>query len=595
MLEKTKLEEISSELPERERRELLAKITRSLDKEGRDEFSRIELKLEERERLMAEEMQGMSLWARFVLWLRRLFSGKNKREVFVDHKIKQIKRGIRQKSSGITGFETRNLTPKFARHFFDVYYASFPLRAVFQDFHSNQEFRAFCVTHLFDIKLPDAKKKLEDFIPIPDMEGIFHDTGSEEAVRKQLLRKFNEYVKKIPAKMIRQIEEGLKPLLYLKNLVLFPYANVFRHFNYQPSLGALDDKYPYFNNAPAMLMLEQLERLWHAVSLAANLGVEWFCHEELFAYYLEYKLRAEMEEDLEIRQEEVEEEMFELTNALVELVDSTKEFGSKVPLLDLIRYFRKDPYYRLVFSTLRFQAKPLYIAGLRERILEQLDERIVQVKKSVIERKIKEIFKSNQLFEMFYYLEEPSFDYASLDLPYFSYAKSLKILYNYLSRIYKGHIQEALQIVNAYVVAGNRILQTRLNQYAAGLEELEAKAVLFDRSLSPDEDDGKTLLRLRHRLSTDLTQQKQYRSFVGQKDREARELIDQGIEYLGGIKRTFDDLISSPVENVKSALKTLHFFKGKSQTLSSVLRATSDVIAEFQDLLNQLLALEKGN
>jgi hypothetical protein len=261
--------------------------------------------------------------------------------------------------------------------------------------------------------------------------------------------------------------------------------------------------------------------------------------------------------------------------------------------LDLLRYFRKDPYYKLVFATPRFHAKPLYINGLRDRVLGQLEEGIIAVKKNVIETKIKEIFNSDQLYEMFYYVENPGFEYEVLELPYFSYTKSVKILYNYLSRIYKGYIQETLQIATTYIVSGNRIIQTKLNQYAAGLEELEAKLVLLDRSLAPDEDDGKTFLRLRHRLATDLTQQKLYRGFVLQKNREARELVDQGMEYLVGIKRVYDDLLSSPMESVKSVLKTLHFYKGKNQTLSTLLRLTSELVTDFQDLLNQLIALEK--
>lgn len=592
MLEKTKLEKISSELPEPERRELLARITRSLGREGSPEYSRIELKQEERERLLAEEMQGLSLWVRFVLWLRGLFSGKSKRDLFVDLKIKQLKRGIRHKSSGLTGFETRDLTTKFARQLFDLYHASFPLRDLFQAFHTDQEFRSRVVTHLFDNKFPEAKRTLEEFLSAEEMEKILHHSGSEEEVRKRLMRSFKEYTKRIPDKLVRQLEEGIKPLVCLKNLVLFPYSNSFRHFNYQPTPGVLAEKYPFFTNAPVMLMLDQLERLWHALNLATNLGADWFCHEELFSFYL---VDREAESEGEVVDLDQETDVEEHTTAVEQLVDGANEFLSKTPLLDLLRYFRKDPYYKLVFAVPRFQAKPLYISGLRERILAQLEQRIVVVKKRVIEKKIEEIFKTDQLFEMFYYVENPSFDYAQLELPYFSYTKSLKILYNYLSKIYKGYIQETLQITNTYIVAGNRIIQTRLNQYAAGLEELEAKLVLFDRSLAPDEDDGKMLLRLRHRLETDLTQQKLYRNFVLQKDKEARELLDQGIEYLIGIKRVYDDLLASPMESIKSALKTLHFFKGKNQTLSGLLRVVSDLVVDFQELLSQLVALEKGS
>jgi hypothetical protein len=591
MLEKTKLEEISSELPEPERRELLARITRFMGREGQPEYSRIELKQEERERLLAEEMQNLSLWVRFVLWLRGLLSGKSKRDVFLSLKIKQLKRGIRHKSPGLTGFETRDLTSKFARQLFDLYHSSFPLRGLFQAFHTDSEFRSRAVTHLFDNKFPEAKRTLEDFLSTDEMEKIFHATGSEEEVEKRLMRNFKEYGKRIPDKLVRQLEEGIKPLIYLKNLVLFPYTDTFRHFNYQPTPGVLADKYPFFTNAPVMLMLDQLERLWHALNLAANLGSEWFCHEELHTFYFQELLASE-EEEVDLDQEE---EVTEHTAALEELVDRAGDFLKKVPLLDLLRYFRKDPYCKLVFAVPRFQAKPLYITGLRERILAQLDQRIIVVKKRVIEKKIEEIFKTDQLFEMFYYVENPSYDYSRLELPYFSYTKSLKILYNYLSKIYKGYIQETLQITNSYIVSGNRIIQTRLNQYAAGLEELEAKLVLFDRSLAPDEDDGKTLLRLRHHLETDVSQQKLYRNFVIQKDKEARELLDQGIEYLNGIKRVYDDLLTSPMESIKSALKTLHYFKGKNQTLSALLRMVSDLVVDFQELLSQLITLEKGS
>jgi hypothetical protein len=556
--------------------------------EDRAEYRRIELKQEERERVLAEELQNLSNWERFVLWLRGLFSGKSKRDLFVDVKIRQLKRGIRHRSSGLTGFETRDLSTKFARQLFDLYHASFPLRGFFQAFHADAEFRSRGITDLFDNKLPEAKRQLEDFISTEEMGKIYHDTGSEEEVRNRLMRHFREYARHIPDKLVRQLEEGIKPLLYLKNLVLFPYASTFRHFNYQPVAGVLDEKYPYFSNAPVMLMLEQLERLWHALNLATKLGSEWFCHQELFSFYLADRLESEVDLDQE-------EEISEYGESLETLLEGANDFLRKIPLLELLRYFRKDPYYRIVFAVPRFQAKPVYISGLKERILEELERRIVLVKKRVIEAKIKEIFKSNQLYEMFYYVETPSFNYASLELPYFSYTKSLKILYNYLSKIYKGYIQETLQIANNYIVAGNRIIQTRLNQYAAGLEELEAKLVLFDRSLSPDEDDGKTLMRLRHHLDSDINHQKQYRSFVTQKDKEARQLIDQGIEYLIGIKQVYDDLLASPMQSIKSVLKTLHFYKGKNQTLAGLLRMVSELVVEFQELLSQLVELEKGS
>jgi len=586
MLEKTKLEEISLQLPERERRELLAKIARSMGREEREELSRIELKAEERERLLTEELAQTGWWVKLLLWLRRLLSGRSNRDLFIELKIGEIKRGIRQKGPGLTGFETRNLTPKFARLLFDLYASAYPLIPLFQAFHRDPEFRGASIASVFEGRIPEPKRELQEFMSADEMERVYADSGSEEQVSRQLLKHYSEYLKKIPDKVAHEVDEGLKPLSYLRPLLLFQYGSVFRNFRYTLPEPVLDDKYPYFEGGSAMLMLESLERLWHALGLAARLGPDWFCHEELLEAYLR---RSEEEGEAPAAKE-----VSEIGNALVAVVDAAAQFDRRVPVLQLLRYFRRDPYYRLSFVPPQLSAKPLYAAALKERLLAELEQTLAGVKRRVVERKLQEIFKSEQLFELFYYVEKPSFDYASLGLPYFGHTRSVKVMYNYLSRVYKGAIQDTLQTLNAYVLSGNRLILTRLNQCAAGLEELEAKIVLFDRSLSPDEEDGRALARLRHRLETDLTQQKLYRGFVVGKDREASDLIDQGREFLAGIRRVVDDLLSSPVENIKSLLKTLHYTRGKHQTLSSLMRNASELIGNFLELLDQLLRLEKG-
>jgi hypothetical protein len=169
------------------------------------------------------------------------------------------------------------------------------------------------------------------------------------------------------------------------------------------------------------------------------------------------------------------------------------------------------------------------------------------------------------------------------------------VLYNFLSKIYKGFVQEAIQAANSYVFPGNRIVQTRLLQAAGGLEELEAKIVLLDRTLSPEEEDGRALAAFRARVSTDTSQQKLYRGFVAQKDKEAHDLLEQGIDHLQSIKRHFDETVSSPVESIKAVLKTLHFSRGRNQTLAALLKSTAELIGDFLELLRQLSALEKGS
>jgi hypothetical protein len=618
MVEKTKLEEMSSELPERERRKLLARITRGMDKEEADAVHRVELKAEERERLINQELGQISVWTRILLWLKSLFSGRSRKDLFLSNRIAMIKRSIKAAAPGISGFESRNLTPRFARQLYDLYAASFPLRDLFQTFARDESFRDGLLRALFEAKHPEAKKGLEDLVPLAEMEAAYTGSGNEEEVRKIVLRRYNDYLKRIPDKLFQQIEEGLKPLLFFRGVVLFPYSLVFRHFNYFPG-ERLDDKYPYFDHGSAMLVLDLLERLVAAQSLVARLGAEWFCHEELLHYYALYRARRVEGEGVQPGasgapaasanpaalaspeaaapapdDQQVAQEAEDLAKALTEVAAAVGQFDRRVPLLDLLRYFRRDPYLRLEFSVPRLQLRPVYAGLLREGFLGELTEKLSAVKKNVIERRLREIFRSEQLLELFYYNDRPGFDFRKLGLPYFGHPRSLMVLYNFLAKLYKGYIQEALQAANSYIFAGNRMVQTRLLQSAGGLEELEAKIVLLDRSLSPEEEDGRALSAFRSRITTDLSQQKLYRGLISQKDKEARDLLEQGTDALQSIKRHFDETVASPVESIKAILKTLHFSRGRNQTLAALLKSTADLIGDFLELLRQLSALEKG-
>jgi len=225
----------------------------------------------------------------------------------------------------------------------------------------------------------------------------------------------------------------------------------------------------------------------------------------------------------------------------------------------------------------------------------ELQDRLEDVKERVIDRKIQELLRGQRLVEFEHYRDYPDLDLRKLGLPRFGCLRSLSLLYNYLRMQFKGATQEAAQLVAVTVLANNRILQSRLSQQISGLEDLEARLVLFDRTLSPDEDDGKQLAKVRAGLAADLTLQKTYRALVAQKDREARDLIDKAREFLTGVRRIFDDVRTSQMENTRSLLKTIHLYRGRNQTLGQIVNGRSEAIGGFQKLMDQLLEIEKGS
>jgi hypothetical protein len=241
------------------------------------------------------------------------------------------------------------------------------------------------------------------------------------------------------------------------------------------------------------------------------------------------------------------------------------------------------------------QLKNLYFTTLKTRLGVELEERLGTIKERVIDRKIQELLKGQKMTDFGFYRENPDFDFRKLGLPYFASIRSLTLVYNYLQMHFKGAMQEAAQIVAGTALANNRILSSRLMQNISGLEDLEARIVLFDRSLSPDEEDGKQLGRFRFSVATDLLLQKTYRAFVAQKDRDARDLIEKSRDFLTGVRKIFDDIRTSTFENTRSLLKTIHLYRGRNQTLGQILNARSEAVSAFLRLLDQLLEIEKGS
>jgi hypothetical protein len=592
MPEKSRLEELSKELPDKERKELLERIGKRMEHEDGEEAVPVELQEDERQKIIAFEMKKAGTWIRFLLWLRTFFSGKPRAAVFLDIRLRLLKTHIRSVSPGITGFETRDLSVKFARKLYDVFLAAQPVLSVYHALAADKAVRGAAYAWHVEQKLEHAKKTLEDFVGTQEMEEIFAQTGQTEEIRKKLSLRLNDYVRTIPESFMLQLEGQSRLHLSLGRLASFPFASFFRYFNCV--LGdTIDPKYPPFEHAPVMLTLDLMEKLHVVLGLFQRSAPDYLYAEEPVAYYL--YLRAGLKPGAEGGEERIGTELGQLRADMLALAKEITAFEEAISLLDLLRYFRKDPWYQLVFNPPRLYLKSLYYTTLKTKLGVELEEQLGTIKERVIDRKIQDLLKGQRTTDFSYYRENPDFDFRKLGLPYFSCIRSLTLVYNFLLMHFKGAMQEAAQIASGTALANNRILQSRLAQNISGLEDLEARIVLFDRTLSPDEEDGKQMGRFRFNVATDLLLQKTYRSFVIQKDRDARDLIDKTREFLSGVRKVFDDIRISTFENTRSLLKTIHLYRGRNQTLGQILNARSEAIGAFLKLLDQLLEIEKGS
>jgi hypothetical protein len=553
----------------------------------------VDLKEDEREKIISHEIAQAGLWVRFLLWLRTFLTGRTRREVFIDIRLRQLKFHIQAVNAGLTGFETRDLTQKLARRIYQIYQLVRPLLPLYHALGLDKSFKGEAFSWLVERRLENAKSTLDHFITEEEMEELFASTGQTEDITKRLSARLNEYIRSIPETFLSQLEEKARLHLFLGSIVFYPFASLFRYFNYILTDSEEEDKAPAFEHAPAMLTLDLLEKLIAVFSRLLELAPDFPLAEEPIAYYL--SIRAGLKPREEPDTTRVEQELVRERADIHALTSEIVQFDATVPLLDIVRYFRSDPWYELVSGRPQLYLRSLYFSTLKTRLAEELEDRLSGVKEKVISKKIQEVLKGARLTEFINLREAPEEALRKEGLPYLTCVRSLTLLYNYLLHQFKGTVQEATQLLAATALASNRIAQNRLTQATSNLEDLEARIILFDRSLSPDEDDGKQLSRFRANLSTDLLSQKGYRAFIIQKDSEGRELVEKARESLAAVRRIFEEVRLSTFENTRSMLKTLHMFKGRNQTLGQILTARSEAIGTFLQLLDQLLDVEKGD
>lgn len=585
------LRELSGTLSDKERAELLEKIRKSLHmyEETEDDIVEKPVDKKERDKRIRKEIADSSFITKIILWFRTLLSGKSKGEVYLNGKINELKKRIQRRNPGLTGFETRNLSPKLADLFFDVYVKVYPLLPLYRCLWENpQAFEKVFILLLEDF-LKEPKKTVEELVSIEQVEDVYDKKGTKQGIKELLIQEIDLYCKTIADEVIQGIEDEILPLYYMKDLVLFPYNDFFQFFHYTPDINS---KKNLFKSASALLALRHLEKMFYAVYTAAKIEEPIHFSEKLL---IQLSLLSEIDEENEEAEEKPEIDETKLASNFMELLTEVKHFKKTVPLPELIRYFKRDPYYKLMVYNPKLQLRDFYSSVLKMRILPQVDKVFNDIRKEVITKRVDSLFQDDKIKHFMYYRIYTSLDYNKIGLPVFTNIQTLNLLYNFIRIKYRKYIQEAVQILSRGILQQNRLTLNRLLVHAGATEDIYTKIDIFDSSLSPEEDDGKLFQRLRQSLSTNTSHQRLYRNLMIQKDREVRELLVKGKEAVEGIKKIFDEILTSPTEMVKERLNIFYFVQGESITLKKLLMNCSNDMDIFRKLMYQLEKIEKGS
>lgn len=576
MAAKRTFSDLAKALPDRERRQLLARITRALSLNDQHQRSVYHgtLQTEERRRIVRREIEGLSFWDRFLFWMKRVASTKPQEAAFAEFKLDQLRRRITSAPEPLVRFDRRTIEPPFASAVVDLYRAAVELVPFFRSVWDDANRLQWMITQLLEKRVPDAKTDLHDFAALEEMQDIYLEKNSKEAIRAAIQVRMDRYLDSIPPELFKELEQGILPLYLLKYVCLFPYREFFGLF--QATAEHVDtEPSPEFASANAMNSLELVEQLYFSIYAATRLGKGVRLHPELLAAYDSYG-------------DADSSSVKHYNSLLTKLAQTARRID--LPLAEIIRYFREDPYYKLMVYLPRLKLRDFYVSHLRVRIFARIDEVFPEVRLGIVKRISADVFDHEPPpLENF----KRSLDAAArkLDAPPFRYFQCLRTVRHFVRTVYQDDIAPTVRLLARIMPVRHRDTASELTLRANAIEDIGERVLMFDFTFSPESDEGKAFIRLRYAGEKDLGQARAYGTVVAQKNREARDIVEDATEHFHGLEAVFRNLISLRSRTIGERYEALTHV-GRQTDLTALLEQNADVLAKVRQMLNQLVELE---
>ncbi len=617
------MEKLARSLTEKERKQFLKQIHSSLrdDAEDQVKLDRMGTDQEEIKVRLRQDIRKMSPFRYILLLIKKIFSGKTIEQHVLEYKLHRLKRIVRHKQPGMVSFETRTIKPLLAEKVFELFVATIPLRSFFEKLWKEEsEIGNFhqLVFNIIEKQIGVEIKNSYDLIPLEEMVKLYRSNGSKDVIIDEIYQRLDSYIESIDKKHFQKIEEILSPFYHLRDLVMFPFTRFFGMFH--GTIRPDDPEYqPLFQKTSAVALLDEIEELYYAMYNASqttlsrnfNKGVVQEIFNTLYPetehksnYDTEQEAKpvnngeeSDPEENLQEDLQEAEDEQNDgavttdteyFIDDLEKVIEKSKELMNSVPLPQIIRALKEDPYYRLVVYIPRIDAIGFYRTMKKLSIRGDMVERISEVRKEALAQERTELFRNVKMRALHFYRSYSSIDYEKVGVSPFRYYQAMLVMYNFLSTFYRGNIQKILQLLDNMISEQDRITRERLLKHTSACEDVVYKISELDDSLSPDQDEGKKFQKLRFENTVDTVQQRIYQAIVIKKDREALELLNTGRESVRGIRLLFQDFLQNREPQIQANMEKRYLLQGQALTLKEVLKQNIDRILLMEVILNQL-------
>ena len=592
-------------LSDDERRSLLHRIQSSLNLRTGQEEHPFGTAVTDRGRpeVIAREISEMGIWERLRFFFRRLLSTKSDDQTYVEFRLSSLRRRARSVCPDLHPIEHHSVSAAIPRLTWELYRVAYPVIPLFLDFWKGGNYLQEAVEYLLSQRIPAARSSLYDFVSLDELQGSFMSNELKGEVRRFVMDRLESYLNDIPDELFQQLEEGLLPFYYLKQIALFDFSEFFGIFGFDPGI-APPEEVPPFRDSPTPAALPSIESLYYGLHSAGKLDPGFYFHTEILDRYLEMKERErkaeESDENSAQREEEAEHayqhrrlQLQELRDQIHALHKAARTLSRAVPFADLIRYYTRDPWLRIKPYLPRLKLSEFYRSFLMINVLGELDRRFPEIRKGVVERMAQDLFGGDPP-PMTYFRYGVQLTPEAAGLPGFTHIRSLTITYNFLRFVYRGRMQEMVRILSRILPVRQRDSSSDLIVHVSGAEESLADIEDFDLSFSPESEDGKGYYRVRYAVEKDVTMQRSYRNIIQQRDREAAALVDRTMEHVQGLARVFDTIGRSLTDQIRERYASADSRVNSLDGLDQLLEKQRNKLEKFLKLVPQARAMEEG-
>jgi hypothetical protein len=493
---------------------------------------------------LREDMQKASMGSKLNSLVRGAFSIKSETQMLLDGKLRQLKDAITAHKTVYTSFSNRTLSPDLAAILYEIYRFAQILRPQISMIFSDSAGVERIVRQFLERRIAGAKISLADFITVDEMKEIFFKTESRLELVGEITRRLEAYYQNVAAVRLDQYASGIVPLYYFRSLVAFPFREFFSEFSSESEADS-EEGTPVFQSAQLHPALDLLETLYCLLHPLRKLDPDTPVYPELLEMAQRYlgggflpELDGVSPDSAAAGGGNGEMELSEATKKFLDdiknLMTVSQRVLANVPLVELIRYYTGDPYYKLMIYPPRLKLTAFYTESLRMKIINEFAVYFPQLHRTIFEEVQEKLFgRGPDDFD--YFMNSglgmtPKKGYAE-----FTYPHSLKILNTFIKTHYYAYIQGLVHSLNKVMAHRVRSSFSQLLVHAGAIENVGTKLKNFDLSFSPDAEDGKQFIRLKFVLDKELSQQKSYVQLVTKKNEELKGLLDSGISTLQGI------------------------------------------------------------